>query len=299
MLTLDEENPKIWHKQAEEILKEWSEISASYRWLHYEAHKKYRRQNIAFTLPVIILSTIAGTANFSQGSFSSEDLKYVPLVIGSINLIAGLITTIAEFLKVSELSESHRSSSLAFGKLARNIKVELSLPWAERTSNDREFLKICRTEMDRLLEQSANIPDSIVIQYEKKFGSIGIYKPEIMEIHKVPIYRNEKEIKEEHVGNIVANAGLAFRNAAYNNEKKKQSITDRMDPVLSNMQNSINTASIDNGKYLEIEKGKGKGKEYEEIEGGKEYEELEEYKEVKEFEEVEEVEEQKLDIKIE
>ena len=119
--------PKIWHCQQETILKEWGEIAASYRWLHNQSHKKFRRQNISFTLPVIILSTIAGTANFSQGSLTGDYAVYAPLVIGTINLIAGLLTTISEFLKVSELSENHRSSSLFFGKLSRNIKVELSL----------------------------------------------------------------------------------------------------------------------------------------------------------------------------
>jgi len=197
---------KIWHCQQEAILKEWGEIAASYRWLHNQSHKKYKRQNIAFTLPVIILSTLAGTANFSQGSLSGSYAIYAPLIIGTINLIAGLLTTISEFLKVSELSENHRSSSIFFGKLSRNIKVELSLPLAERSSHGREFLKLCRNDIDRLLEQSASIPNDIVMNYENKFGKSGLFKPEILEVHKVSIYHNEKEVKEEHIGKVVAKA---------------------------------------------------------------------------------------------
>ena len=63
-----------------------------------------------FALPVIVISTITGTANFAQGSFPDAWKEFVPLGIGFFNLSAGLITTVAQFLRVSELLEGHRSS---------------------------------------------------------------------------------------------------------------------------------------------------------------------------------------------
>jgi hypothetical protein len=185
----DKKNHKVWHRQQEIILQEWSEIASSWRWLHYHSHLKYRTQNIWLTLPVIILSTIAGTANFSQGSFHGSFIQiYLPLLIGFLNLVSGLITTIAQFLKVSERSENHRTSSLAFGKLARNIKIEINLQIRDRTNNGKDFLKICRSELDRLLEQSAIIPMDIVKKYEDKFKNSELYEPEILDIQKVSIY---------------------------------------------------------------------------------------------------------------
>jgi hypothetical protein len=239
----DDDKPKIWHHQHEEILKEWGEISASYRWLHNQAHRKYRRQNIAFTLPVIVLNTIAGTANFSQGSFSGDYASYAPVIIGTISLIAGLLTTVAEFLKVSELSENHRSSSLAFGKLSRNIKVELSLPWGERTSNGSSFLKLCRNELDRLLDQSVGLPHDVVGKFESKFGKLNLYKPEILEVHSVSIYRNEKERQEEHIGKIVVNARDRL------NKREHKTITEHIKPYISRIQSSVGL----NSKTQEVE----------------------------------------------
>lgn len=251
--------PKIWHPQHEIILKEWAEITASYRWLHREAHMKFRKQNICFTLPIIILSTIAGTANFSQGSLSGDAVVYVPIIIGTINLIAGLITTIAEFLKISELSESHRSSSLFFGKLSRNIKVELSLPWSDRTVDGKDFIKMCRADLDRLLEQSAIIPKDIVSLYEKRFSNLDICQPELLKINKVNIYHNEKEVKEEHVGNIVAQATRIF-----SKQTKKKSISDIMSPVLTNLKNTV-----DSTKKLDLELGIKQDKKQDEKEDEK------------------------------
>ena len=63
-----EEHPK-WVKQQELILKKWSEEAAAFRFMHDRSYKRFARLHMNFSLPVIILSTIAGTANFSTGSF--------------------------------------------------------------------------------------------------------------------------------------------------------------------------------------------------------------------------------------
>ena len=56
----------IWKKEEEELLREWSDKAQCFRWLHTKSHQKYRWINAYFTIPVIILSTLTGAANFSQ-----------------------------------------------------------------------------------------------------------------------------------------------------------------------------------------------------------------------------------------
>jgi hypothetical protein len=193
-----------WHQQQELILKRWSEIGSSYRYLHDKAFHKFNSQNLWFALPVIVISTITGTANFAQGSFPDAWKTYVPLGIGFLNLSAGLITTISQFLRVSELLEGHRAASLAYSKFSRNISVELSLPVKERTANGSEFLNACRAELDRLVEQSPNIPEQIVNDFMKRFpdpvkdasGNLTGYtffRPEILDIKPTTIYRDKEE----------------------------------------------------------------------------------------------------------
>ena len=118
---------------------------------------------------VIIISTLTGTANFAQQSFPKEWQATTPLIIGTFNLVAGLITTIAQFLRVSELLEGNRSASIGYDKFARNISVELSLPIRERELSGSEFISKCRLELDKLIEQSPNIPQHIIYQFSKKF----------------------------------------------------------------------------------------------------------------------------------
>ena len=36
----------IWHGQQEDILKDWAEMAASYRWLHSRSYNEYKKQNM-------------------------------------------------------------------------------------------------------------------------------------------------------------------------------------------------------------------------------------------------------------
>lgn len=197
-----------WHPQQEKILKNWSEIGSSYRYLHDKSFNKYERCNMCFSLPVIILSTLTGVANFAQSSFPVDSRPMVSVIVGSLNIIAGLITTIAQFLKVAEKMEGHRAASVAYSKFSRNISVELSLPVKERLVHGTEFLSNQRAELDRLIEQSPNIPEDIVKKFDKAFikrdasgnkidDESTFYKPEILEIRPVKIYEKTKEEREE------------------------------------------------------------------------------------------------------
>lgn len=189
----------IWHPQQEKILKEWSEIGSSYRYLHDKAFQQYSAQNLRFALPVIIISTITGTANFAQGTFPPAWQSYVPLGIGTLNLAAGLITTIAQFLRVSELLEGHRAASISYSKFSRDISVELSLPVKERQGNGRDFVIKCRNELDRLIEQSPNIPQKIVGNFSKRFLKSAFVKPDILDIRAVEIYVPNEEEEQEKI----------------------------------------------------------------------------------------------------
>jgi len=186
-------NKLYWHKQQEIVLKKWAETASSYRYLHDRSFQKYTSQNMWFAIPVIILSTITGTANFAQASFPDSAKEIAPAIIGSLNLAAGLITTIAQFLRVSELLEGHRVASVAYGKFSRNITVELSLPIEERTIGGTEFLNNCRSELDKLIEQSPNIPMNILKKFEKKFKDKEFMRPDILEISSVEIYVPDEE----------------------------------------------------------------------------------------------------------
>jgi hypothetical protein len=219
-----------WHEQQAKLLKNWAEISSSYRWLHYQAYLAYKTKNLFYMIPLIIMSTVTGTANFAQSSFPEFIRPNVPQIIGAINLISAILTTIYQFLKISEYMESHRISSINYGKLARTITVELNLPVKDRSSGGAQCVKQTRNEIDRLIEQCPSIPKNILNQYSSKFSNIGLAEPEIIVINKVDIYTDV----EDKVITQVAQAGLKLKELK---KTKFQHLIESMkNPVTENIQ---------------------------------------------------------------
>ena len=199
----------VWNSRHEVVLKEWAEQAICYQKMHEQSHRKFKRQNIQLTLPVIVMSTITGTANFSLASFSAAWRTTLPILIGAVNILAGMITTIAQYLRVSEKSEGHRVAALAYGKMARNVGSELNLPRSERTTGGLPLVRACRNEMDRLEEQSPDIGSDIVKKFEKSHGEVQISRPSIVNIYPISIY-NEQVEKNKQVGNVVAHAATVL-----------------------------------------------------------------------------------------
>ena len=50
------------------------------------------------------------------------------MLIGGINIIAGILTTIQQFLKITELNEGHRVSAISWGKFVRNKRILAKSP---------------------------------------------------------------------------------------------------------------------------------------------------------------------------
>ena len=158
-----------WTRDHEQILVEWADKAMCYRWLHSKAHQSFARANAWFTIPVIIMSTTTGTANFAQERLPQDYRGYFSMGVGAVNIFAGILTTIAQFLKISELNEAHRVASIAWDKFYRNTKVELAKSPAERVPV-MQMLKHSKEEFDRLMETSPTISDKIIAAFKNTFS---------------------------------------------------------------------------------------------------------------------------------
>ena len=209
--------PQKWTKEQENLLAEWSEKASGYRWLHAKAEKNYRVMNYSFTIPVIILSTLTGTANFAMDSFVPESHKQIAMAcVGGVNIFAGILSTLQNFLRYAELMEGHRLALVSWSKFGREIAVELALE-PEMRKPAFDFLTICRAEFDRLVEQSPSIDDDIIKKFKKVFKKVDIHVPEICNgLHKVKIYEPSKE---EKVANILTKASekIATKSKSWGN----------------------------------------------------------------------------------
>ena len=263
-----------WTEDHENILVEWADKALCYRWLHGKSHQHYKRANTWFTIPVIIMSTLTGTANFAQDKFTGSTREYVAVGIGAVNIIAGIITTIQQFLKISELNEAHRVSSLSWDKFYRNLKVDLAKSPNERTPV-LQMLKTSKEEFDRLMETSPAISTKVTDEFKKEFSCsskckddiqkemqqkqeayTSLKKPEIcgtLESSKASVYKPNKQamlitkniesVRTQEINNKlqdkIKNIILAFKEQR-NREPTNEEISDELENEV-NMETIIDT----------------------------------------------------------
>jgi hypothetical protein len=167
-----------WNEQLEEILSKEGERSLCYSWLHNKSQKRYASYDTNLALPVIILSTIAGTGSIASPSLFGNS-QGAGLTIGLISLTVGVMNTISSYFSFAKRSESHKIAAITYSKLYKFIVIELSLPRKERMKA-KDMLKIIREQSERLSEISPQIPDAIIKLFNDKFHEDKeISKPEI------------------------------------------------------------------------------------------------------------------------
>ena len=192
---IDEENIEKWSDEIERLLSEWGEVGLCYSWLHSYSERKYKRKYHNMSIPIIVLSTLTGTANFADSYVPKGFKQGFSACVGGLNIFCGILGTLMSFLKYAEIYESHRISCVSWSKFARNIQIELALKDSKR-KNARDFLKVSRSEYDRLLESSPNIDQDIIKVFNDKFESKypKVSKPIICNgLKEVIIYKSDDD----------------------------------------------------------------------------------------------------------
>ena len=199
-----------WCPEHENLLSEWADKALCYKWLHTKSYAKYRRLHNYYTIPVIVMSTLTGTANFAQEKLSDEYKFYAPIVIGCVNILAGVITTVQQFLHINELNEAHRVSMISWDKFYRRVKNELARHPRERTQVN-EFIMSSTEEYDRITETSPTIDKDMIDLFKATFdGNFtstdtralykDITKPEILDklvSVKKSVYKEPEKEKDK------------------------------------------------------------------------------------------------------
>lgn len=214
----------IWLEEDELILQQWSDISICYKWMHSQAFNKYRRIFLGMTIPVIIISTITGTANFAQEQLPLEYRSTFLMVVGSLNIIVGIVSTIMQFIKVNELKEAFNMSIKNWDKYHRNIQLELMKNPENRTGKST-MLEFAKKEFDRLIDLSPEIPSDVIKLFNLKFKDNTLFKPDICDnLSPTIIYRKKAEIKIDIDKTLEVKEKFKERNGRYPNDEELKDI---------------------------------------------------------------------------
>lgn len=177
-----------WSDDLELYFKGIAEQSECLAWLHKRAEAHYSRLRNYLELPVIILGVLNGATSVGSGTLFT-DPKFASIAVGLVAILGAILSTVVSYFKYAARAESHRMSSIHFGKFSRFIAVQLGLPRDERLQG-ADALRHIKEENDRLLEISPLIPNNIINEFRAKFSSTTISKPpEANGLEPVHIYK--------------------------------------------------------------------------------------------------------------
>jgi len=215
-----------WSEDDDKILKEWVDKSACFKWMHEKSYKIYKKSYFRQMIPVIVISTITGAANFALNRLSEDQQSLATLIIGGLNIVTGIISTVSQFLKTSEYKEAHNIAAKSWDKFNRNLKLELQRNPSERT-NKKELFNMSMKEYDRLVEISPDIPTEVIKEFQILYrNSIDLIKPEITGfLMPSKIYTPQVELNEHNLDNpeIQINEEMKLKQEYINKFKQKYS----------------------------------------------------------------------------
>jgi hypothetical protein len=187
-----------WNDAIETLIKEQGEKALAYNWLHTRCEKKFSHANNFIAIPVIIFSTLSGSASIASNQFG--DNKYIPLGIGALSIFVGILSTINSYFSWAKRAENHRISALNYSKLYLFISIELSLP-REKRMNPRDFIKVIREQVERLGEISPPVADDVIASFKHDFDGKypNVSRPEVTNgLVEIKVYKEPPpQVKEK------------------------------------------------------------------------------------------------------
>lgn len=189
-----------WCKEHENLLKEWAEKARFYSWMHNKTSAKFNKLNNMMSIPIIVISILNGSINFTlvgNHSKSNVVVLFIPLLVGSLNILTATLSALTKFFKTAELCEKHDMFHRQFNILVRNISLELSLPPTQRRP-PTESLNLNRYDFDRLVNEAPRIPVEVITDFNKRF----------------PYKRNKPEISNFFNKIVIHGRNQAYKNKA-------------------------------------------------------------------------------------
>jgi hypothetical protein len=189
-MELDDRNIH-WSNPLEDLIAQEGEKCRGLAWIHQHAEQSLSTKNNRIQIPVIVLSTLCGTASVGSSSLFGGEAGISNIAIGFVSIAVGVLNTLGNYFAYARKAEAHRIAYLHYSKLFSWVNVELSLPRNERML-PAEMLKQIRDEMERLAETTPSPPEFILSQFNHKFKSYtDVARPaETNGLQKIVVFRD-------------------------------------------------------------------------------------------------------------
>jgi hypothetical protein len=170
--------PKVeWNDSIEDLYDSWYRRVAAAEHGHRVMADRMRRRHLLLGIPVVVLSTLVGTSAFASISkahgdsitFLGVDPDAILIIVGTISVLAAVLSSLQTFLRYATRAEGHRIAALRYETLRRDMATTLALPREVRGQPDRALDSV-RGRMDRYAKESPTIGERTWVKLAGQFG---------------------------------------------------------------------------------------------------------------------------------
>lgn len=119
-MSLAQDDDDSWTAEQEVMLVAWGEKAAGLRWLHMESQKHYKTVNDCLSLPVIVITTLAGVSSFVSNACNPA----WNIVFAVVNLSGTVLVAAQRYLDPATNAGAHEQIASDYSKV--NPTAQLS-----------------------------------------------------------------------------------------------------------------------------------------------------------------------------
>jgi hypothetical protein len=149
------------------LLERWLKRAREGLFQHYAASERYNSLNLWLGVPVIVLTTLVGTAVFA--SLQKQVEPKIQIGVGLISVAAAVLSGLQTFLQFSERAERHRVTGARYSAIRREIELMLAVSNASDPI-DAGKLEALLKKIDELGNEAPSISAHIWRLAEKKIA---------------------------------------------------------------------------------------------------------------------------------
>jgi hypothetical protein len=150
-----------WTPKVEKLLQDWHRRVYAAQTAYYEEAERFRRRNYQLGIPVVIVSSLVGTAVFADvGS---------RWLVGSVSILAAVMASLQTFLKFGENATLHGAAADWFSAIRRDIEEVLALPPHMR-GKPKSCLDEIRHELNKAGQKSPELGEHLWRKIARRFG---------------------------------------------------------------------------------------------------------------------------------
>lgn len=127
--------PPVWHPEEHDYLRQLMASCETLAQRFKTEHDRVKTLQSQLRIPVIVLSTLAGTASFGSGTFHGSMQMAVGIGVGLVNLAIAIGNAVEAYLKWGNVISTCIKASLDLQKLKEKIYLEQQLPIEGRETN--------------------------------------------------------------------------------------------------------------------------------------------------------------------